>query len=52
MDDEEPFAFDDLWLDSDATVGVCSCAFDPAGAGLLQETAMEVHVWDLEVEAL
>ena len=24
MDEEEPLAFDDLWLDSDTTVGGCS----------------------------
>ena len=51
MDDEQPLAFDDLWLDSDATVSGCSpgCS-TPQVPGLPQDT-MEVHAWDSEVEA-
>ena len=53
MDEEEPLAFDDLWLDSDTTVGGCSpvCS-TPQEAGSPQETAVEVHAQESEVEAL
>ena len=53
MDDEEPLAFYDPQSDSDATVGghspVYSTTQEP---GLPQETAIEVHTQDSEVEAL
>ena len=53
MDEEEPLAFDDPQSDSDATVGghspVCLTPQEPESP---QETAVEVHVRDLEVEAL
>ena len=53
MDDEEPLAFDDPWSDSDATVGGCSPVHStPQEPGSPQETAVEVHAWDSEVEAL
>ena len=53
MDDEEPLAFDDPQLDSDTTVGGCSpVRSTPQQPGLPQETAVEVYVWDSEVEAL
>ena len=52
MDGKQPLAFDDPQSDSDTMVGSCSLA------GLTQQLpgspqdAMEVHVWDSEVEAL
>ena len=53
MDNEEPLAFDDLRSDSNTTVGggspVHSTLQEP---GLPQETAVEVHAWDSEVETL
>ena len=53
MDEEEPLAFDDPWSDSDATVGGCSpVRLTPQELGSPQETAVEVHEWDSEVEAL
>ena len=53
MDEEEPLAFDDLWSDSDATVGGRSPVhLTLQEPGSPQETAVEVHAWDLEVEAL
>ena len=53
MDDEEPLTFNDLQSDSDATVGGCSpLRLTPQELGSSQETAMEVHAWDSEVEAL
>ena len=53
MDEEEPLAFDNLWSDSDATVGGHSPVRSTLQElGLPQETAVEVHVWDSEVEAL
>ena len=53
MDDKEPLAFNDLWLNSDATVGGRSPVhLTPQEPGSPQETAIEVHTWDSEVEAL
>ena len=53
MDDEEPLTFDDPQSDFDATVGGCSpVRLTPQELGLPQETAVEVHLWDSEVEAL
>ena len=53
MDVEEPLTFDDPWSDSDATVGGCSpVGLTPQEPGSPQETAVEVHVQDSEVEAL
>ena len=53
MDEEEPLAFDDPQSDSDATVGGSSPVHlilqEP---GSPQETAVEVHAWESEVEAL
>ena len=52
MDDEQPLAFDDPRLDSDATVSGCSPAhLTPQVLGSPQD-AVEVHAWDSEVEAL
>ena len=52
MDDEQPLAFDDPWLDSDTTVSGCSPAhLTPQVPGLPQD-AVEVHAQDSEVEAL
>ena len=53
MDEEEPLAFDDPPSDSDATVGGHSpVRLTPQELGSPQETAVEVHAWDSEVEAL
>ena len=53
MDDEEPLTFDDPQSDSDATVGGHSPVhLTPQEPGSPQETAVEVHTWDSEVEAL
>ena len=53
MDDEEPLTFDDPWLDSNATVGGCSPVhLTLQELGSPQETAVEVHMQDSEVEAL
>ena len=53
MDEEEPLAFDDPQLDSDATVGGCSPVHStPQEPGSPQETAVEVHVRDSELVAL
>ena len=53
MDDKEPLTFDDLRSDSDATVGGHSpVRLTLQEPGSPQETAMEVHAWDSEVEAL
>ena len=53
MDEEEPLAFDDLHSDSDATVGGCSpVCLTPQEPGSPQETAVEVHTLDSELEAL
>ena len=53
MDEEEPLAFDDPWSDSDATVGGRSPVHSTLQElGSPQETAVEVHVQDSEVEAL
>ena len=53
MDDEEPLTFDDLCLDSDATVGGRSPVHStPQEPGSPQETAIEVHAQDSDVEAL
>ena len=53
MDDKEPLTFDNPRSDSDATVGVRSpVRLTPQVLGLPQETAVEVHAWDSEVEAL
>ena len=53
MDDEEPLAFDDQRLDSNATVGGCSpVRLTPQELGSPQETVIKVHAWDSEVEAL
>ena len=53
MDEEEPLTFNDPQLDSDTTVGGRSSVHltlqEPESP---QETAVEVHVWDSEVEAL
>ena len=47
MDEEEPLAFDDPQLDSDATVGGCSPVHStPQELGSPQETAVEVHAQD------
>ena len=52
VDEEEPLAFDDPLSDLDATVGGCSPACPtPPGLGSSQD-AIEVHMLDLEVEAL
>ena len=52
MENEQPLAFDDPQSDSDTTVGDCSPArLTLQVPGSLQD-AMEVHVQDLEVEAL
>ena len=53
MDEEEPLAFDDLWSDSNATVsGRSPVHWTPQELGSPQETSIEVHAWDSEVEAL
>ena len=53
MDEEEPLTFDDLWSDSDATVGGRSPVhLTPQEPVSPQETAVEVHAWESEVEAL
>ena len=53
MDEEEPFAFDDPRSDADATVGGHSPVIStPQVPGSPKETAVEVHTWDSEVEAL
>ena len=53
MDDKEPLAFDNPRSDSNATVGGRSpVRLTPQEPGSPQETAMEVHTWDSEVEAL
>ena len=53
MDNEEPLTFEDPWLDSDTTVGGCSPEHStPQELGSPQETAIEVHAQDSEVEAL
>ena len=53
MEEEEPLTFDDLWLDSDATVGghspVCLTLQE---LGLPQKIAVEVHAQESEVEEL
>ena len=52
-DEEGCLTFDDPQLDSDATVGgrslVCSTPWEP---GSPRETAVEVYVWESEVEEL
>ena len=53
MDEEEPLTFDDPQLDSNATVGGRSpVRSTPQELGLSQETAVEVHAWESEVEEL
>ena len=53
MDKEEPLTFDDPRSDSDTTVGGCSPVHStPQEPGSPQETAVEVHAQDSEVEAL
>ena len=53
MDEEEPLTFDDPRSDSDATVGGCSPMCSTLQElGSPQETAVEVHAQDSEVEAL
>ena len=52
MDDEQPFAFDDPWSDSDTTVSSHSPAGSTPQVPGSPQDAMEVHVWDSEVEAL
>ena len=53
MDKEEPLTFDDPWSDSDATVGGCSLVcLTLQEPGSPQETAIEVHVQESEVEEL
>ena len=53
MDDEEPLTFDNPQSDSDATVGDRSPVHStPQELGSPQETAIKVHAWDSEVEAL
>ena len=53
MDDEEPLAFDNPRSDSDATVGGRSPVRSTLQElGVPQETAIKVHTWDSEVEAL
>ena len=52
-DKEEPLAFDDLQSDSDTTVGGCSPVdLTLQELGSPRETAVEVHAWNSEVEAL
>ena len=53
MDEEEPLTFDDPQSDSDTTVGghsLVHLALQEPGSP--QETAVEVHAWESEVEAL
>ena len=51
--EEECLAFDDPQLDSDTTAGGHSpVRLTPWEPGLLRETAVEVHAWELEVEEL
>ena len=53
MDDEEPLTFDDLQSDSDATIGGHSPVHStPQEPGLPQETTVEVHARESEVEEL
>ena len=53
MDNEEPLTFDDPQSDSDTTVGGRSpVCLTPQVLESPQETAIEVHAWDSEVEAL
>ena len=53
MDEEEPLTFDELRSDSNATVGGHSPVHSTLQElGSPQETAVEVHMWDSEVEAL
>ena len=53
MDEEEPLTFDNPQSDSDTTVGGCSpVRLTPQEPGPPQETAVEVHAQDSEVEAL
>ena len=52
MDDKQPLAFDDLWSDSDMTVGGCSPAHLTLQVPGSPQDAMEVHAQDSEVEAL
>ena len=52
MDNEQPFAFDDPWSDSDTTVSGCFPAHLTLQVPESPQDAVEVHVWDSEVEAL
>ena len=53
MDEEEPLTFDDPQSDSDTTVGGRSpMRLTPQEPGSPQETAVEVHAWESEVEEL
>ena len=52
-DEEGRLAFDDSWSDSGTTAGGCSPVhLTPQEPGLPQETVVEVHVWESEVEEL
>ena len=52
MEDEQPLAFDNPWLDSDTTVGGRPSVHLTLQVLGSPQDAMEVHAWDLEVEAL
>ena len=53
MDNEEPLAFDNPRSYSDTTVGGCSSVrLTLQELGSPQETAVKVHAWESEVEAL
>ena len=52
MDDEQPLAFDDLWSDSDATIGGYSPVHSTPQVPRWSQDTVEVHAWDSEVEAL
>ena len=52
MDNEQPLAFDDPQSDSDTMVSGCSPAHLTSQVPGSPQDAMEVHVWDSEVEAL
>ena len=52
MDDEQPLTFDNPQSNSDTTIGGCSPACSTPQVPGSPQDALEVHVWDSEVEAL